>query len=455
MRHVHPALAALSMMGLFLCASAQELPRVETIAQGFNASGDVAVGPNGNIFVANYGPTLSQSNGSQVLRITPDGVVSVFADGFAGATGNTFDDDGNLYQSNNQLGQVVRVDPEGNTSVYATGLAGGVIGLAFDSAGNLFAAGCGNNVIYRIDATTQQTTVFAQGGSLSCPNGMTADEDDNLYAVNFNNGVISRIDPQANITAIAQTPGGSFRPGGGNGHVEFGNGVLYVLSNASGQLYQVTLDGQLTVIAGDGTRGHVDGPALEASFQMPNGIDLSPDGKRIYLNESELTTGGQLTSNYPLTPNRLRVVILEEADPPFQINVGLSGGWFEQETAGQGLMLDINEDQALVFGAWFTYEPGQATKLGDMNHRWLTLQGNYADDTADLTIFATSGGVFDDPATTSTEAVGSATLSFSDCDSATLSYTIDSDSLSGEIALQRLIDSDLCEQLDLAATGTN
>ena len=34
-------------------------------------------------------------------------------------------------------------------------------------------------------------------------------------------------------------------------------------------------------------------------------------------------------------------------------------------------------------------------QLGDPGHRWLTAQGPYNDDTAELTLFLTAGGVFD------------------------------------------------------------
>ena len=48
-------------------------------------------------------------------------------------------------------------------------------------------------------------------------------------------------------------------------------------------IFSVTLAGQVTLLAGAGPlgagpRGNDDGPALEATFSVPNGIRASPDG---------------------------------------------------------------------------------------------------------------------------------------------------------------------------------
>ncbi|MDJ0655360.1 MAG: hypothetical protein QNJ40_14455 [Xanthomonadales bacterium] len=418
--------------------------RVETLATGFDASGDVSVGPQGNIYVGNYGSTLNDSTGSTVTRITLDGQISIFATGFSGASGNVFDAQGNLYQSSIRTAQVIRVAPDGGTEVYASGISGGVIGLAFDSQGNLYANSCGENRIYRI-TPDRQVSVFASGPPLSCPNGLTSDPDDNLYAVNFDNGVISRIDTQGNVSLLARTPGGSFRSGGGHGHVTFGNGVIYTVSNASGQVYEVSLDGTTRLLAGSGARGHADGDPATASFQMPNGIDLSADGRRLYINESESLSGTGLTGTYPLTPNRLRVVVLSEGQA---INPGMSGGWFDSDNPGQGFLFDVVPSTQTFFAAWFTFRgdpPGKDMGKGMGNdHRWYTLQGSYAESAADLQIFSTTGGLFDEASETATVTVGSATLTFDSCEQARLSYQLDSPARSGTIALSPLVSPTLC-----------
>jgi hypothetical protein len=90
--------------------------------------------------------------------------------------------------------------------------------------------------------------------------------------------------------------------------------------------------------------------------------------------------------------------------------------------------------------------------LGEPGHRWLTAQGPYEGDTANLTIFVTSGGVFDSaqpPAVTDPAGDGTMTLEFSDCANGLVSYEITSLGISGEIPIQRIAPDSiaLCETL--------
>lgn len=415
--------------------------RVETLATNFNASGGVTVDADGNVFVGDFGQNLNNANGANVLRIAPDGQVSTYATGFSGASGNTIGPDGALYQANIQSGQIFRIDSSGSAAAFVSGFNGTNIGVRFDSQGNLFSNNCTNNAIQRT-TPSGQTTVLASGGPLNCPNGLTIDENDNLYAVNFSDGRVVRIDPNGQMSVLATTPAGSFRPtSGGNGHVAYGNGRLYVASNATGQIFELTLDGQLSVLAGSGQRGHADGPADQASFQMPNGIAISADGRRLYLNESE-NTSSAFSGTYPLNPNRLRVIVLEEGVEP---NVGMSGAWYEPATSGQGLFLDVIPSTQRLAAAWFTF----AADAND-GQRWYSLLGEYQGATASLDIFESVGGVFDASDTVTTRPVGMATLAFSDCRNALFDYQFDNGS-SGQIELQQLIATELCESLQNAA----
>lgn len=439
---VMPVLAM--AVGLLFAATAAA-QTVSTLATGFNGSGDVAVDEAGDIFVGNFGVLLSNANGNQVLRFTPEGQVSVFAGGLNGASGNTFDTQGNLYQSNIGAGAVMQISPDGTVSTYASGFSG-PIGLAFDSQGNLYVNNCATSVISRVDPQ-RNVSVFVSGFPLSCPNGLTVDDEDNLYAVNFNNGAIVKVTPDQQMSVLATTPGATFRPGGGNGHVIFGNGRLYVASNAASKIFRVSLQGELSEVAGSGVRGHADGPAAQAQFSFPNGIDLSPDGRTLYVNESESTVGTTLTNNFPLTPNRLRAISLPEDEIPFgPINVGLAGAWFEPETSGQGLFIDVIDSGNQLFIGWFTYLPRQGSTPVSTN-QWYTLQGPFEGATAELSIFLTEGGFFDDPEDTMTNAVGSAVLNFLSCTEATLDYAFDNGP-SGTIDLTRLTPDVLCEVLD-------
>jgi hypothetical protein len=119
------------------------------------------------------------------------------------------------------------------------------------------------------------------------------------------------------------------------------------------------------------------------------------------------------------------------------VNAGHMGGWFNPHTPGQGQLVDVDETNDFLFGAWFTYT------LETSNHpyeqHWFTAQGRYAGNKADLVLYETLGGRFDDPALVETAPVGTASISFTDCASGMMQYEIDMLGVSGAFPLTRLI----------------
>jgi len=131
---------------------------------------------------------------------------------------------------------------------------------------------------------------------------------------------------------------------------------------------------------------------------------------------------------------------------PFRINVGHSGAWWNPETSGQGLLLDVEPEEQYMFLAWFTYTDGEATYPAEQH--WFTAQGNYSGDSATLPVYQTLGGRFDDPRPVSGKVVGEMNLRFDNCNQGTVSYAIDDWEVQGAFPIQRLIpDSEnICEQ---------
>lgn len=110
------------------------------------------------------------------------------------------------------------------------------------------------------------------------------------------------------------------------------------------------------------------------------------------------------------------------------ISPALNGSWYNPDTAGQGLQFLFSpQDGNLAYLAWYTYDVnGQSA--GVNGQRWYTVQGNYTPGSAtaiSLPIYLTTGGTFDaGPPASSTTQIGTATLSFSSCSTATLTYNI-------------------------------
>ncbi len=272
------------IISLFLVISTTLFSQeVITITDQINASGGVSVDSSGNIYVANFGNTLS-GNGREVYKISPAGDVELFATGLNGASGNFFFD-GFLYQSNINTGVISRIDSEGTVETFSTGHAGPV-GIAVDKDGIAYVANCGNSTIRKV-LPDGSSTLFASSSLLSCPNGLTLDENGNLYTCNFGDGRVLKISPEGNVTSITALSGNN------NGHLTYRNGRLYVVSRGGNRIYEVNLDGTSQVLAGTGERGNQDAEAIFATFSRPNGIGLSPDGNIIYLNDEVSTNSAQ------------------------------------------------------------------------------------------------------------------------------------------------------------------
>lgn len=121
---------------------------------------------------------------------------------------------------------------------------------------------------------------------------------------------------------------------------------------------------------------------------------------------------------------------------------GLSGSWYDVTTGGQGMLIEINPVDATAFVGWYTYA-ASGESSGAAGQRWFSAQSDYVagSNLADLTIYASTGGIFDSSGGVSTNPVGTATLAFASCTTATFDYTFTAGDLSGTsgtIALTRL-----------------
>ncbi|MDJ0655353.1 MAG: M28 family peptidase [Xanthomonadales bacterium] len=402
---------------------------VTTVAQ-VRASGDIAVAANGTIYLSDFGPP-NQANGNSIDRISPDGSVVTFVTGLGRALeGNAVDSQGNLIQVGFNSNAVYRIDPAGNVTTIASLAA--PVGVAVDAADTIYLTQCRADAVLRLEADGSLTTLAA-GNGLRCPNGLDVGHDGALYVVNNVNGGMLRVGLDGQVTSFATIPGG------GNGHVVFVDGFYYVAGRLAHRIYQVDTSGNVTPYAGTGVDGESDGPNLQATISRPNGIGHSPDGRFLYV------IGSSDFSAATLPVRRIDLPAAEE----FPINGGLSGAWFDPDTAGQGFMFDVIMDSSQIALAWFTFgtQPASGNALvGSDGHEWLTAQGSYAGGTAQMDITLTTGGVFDDPQAVTNTPDGTLTLTFHSCTEATLDYTLN-DGRSGRNELIRATPPTLCETL--------
>jgi hypothetical protein len=127
---------------------------------------------------------------------------------------------------------------------------------------------------------------------------------------------------------------------------------------------------------------------------------------------------------------------------------GLTGSWFNPATSGQGFEIEVFPDligagQGFLFAGWFTYD---VTAAG--GRRWYSLAGNVSaiSGATTLQIYDEEGGNFNAlPSVSAKSVLGQATIAFSDCTTASLSYTFtDGSNRSGTIALKRLSPNVTC-----------
>ena len=149
-----------------------------------------------------------------------------------GIEGPACDRAGNIYAVNfREQGTVGRVTPTGNGEVFLRLPEGSVgNGIRFDKAGNMFVADYPKHNVLRIDAATGTVSVFAHEPAMNQPNDLAIDADGNLYAS----------DPD--------------------------------WSTGTGRLWRISAQGNVTL--------------LDDDMGTTNGIEVSPDGKTLYVNES-------------------------------------------------------------------------------------------------------------------------------------------------------------------------
>lgn len=233
--------------------------------------GGVAIDLVGNIYVADFGDV--------VWKITPEGERQQLASGLYGASGNAIDNEGNLLQSNYYGDSITKIDRKGQSTPFVTSGLSGPVGISIDKqTSDVYIANCRGNSITKI-APDRTVSSFATSDLFHCPNGISSDSSGNLYVVNFRDNKMLKIDRQGFVAVFATISEH------GLGHLCFKKDRFYVTAFSSHEIYEVTLEGTVRRILGNGERGIVDGTDVKARLSFPNGIACSPWAQRLYINE--------------------------------------------------------------------------------------------------------------------------------------------------------------------------
>lgn len=417
---------------------AAEAVEVTTLT-GSPGNGGITVHENGDLYVAEYG-NYTATDGTRIFRISPEGDHATFATGLGLAnSGNDFDAAGNLIQSAFASNVVRRINPQGQASDIA--MVNGPVGVVVADNEEIFVASCAApHSIERIRSGGQVDT-FATHPDFNCPNGLTMGGDGFLYTINWNGGKIFRISPAGQVELFADigTPGA---------HIVYGNGEFYATGRRSSRVYRITSEGEVSVLAGSGENGNDDGPPDEATFSGLNGIAISNDGTRLYVNGTSSATRPNGSSF-----NQIRVVSL--AKQSTDINFGHTGSWFNPDQAGQGFSLEVvpatgESEPDILVAYWFTYARGAS---GGVNRqRWFQAQGPIEGNSAELSVLQVTGGIFNDPEDVTAIEIGTAMFEFTSCTEAVITYSMDlngdgDEETTGEIPIVRLTPDVICGEL--------
>ncbi|MGV3723185.1 MAG: SMP-30/gluconolactonase/LRE family protein [Actinomycetota bacterium] len=149
-----------------------------------------------------------------------------------GIEGPAVDARGNVYAVNfARQGTIGRTSPDGKSEVYVDLPKGSVgNGIRFDRKGFMYVADYTGHNVLRVDPKSRKVSVFAHEGSMNQPNDLAIAPDGTLYAS----------DPNWKASA--------------------------------GQLWRIDTQGKVVKVASD--------------MGTTNGIEVSPDGKTLYVNES-------------------------------------------------------------------------------------------------------------------------------------------------------------------------
>ncbi|MCG2459323.1 SMP-30/gluconolactonase/LRE family protein [Flavobacteriaceae bacterium F89] len=196
----------------------------------------------GFLFIAVGCKQKSEENKTESTRETSQGELSkklyesetfTKAGGFpSGIEGPAVDFNGVLYAVNYEKpGTVGRVDLDGQVTLFITLPDGSVgNGIRFNSKGKMLIADYTKHNILKVDMDTEQIDVFAHNDKMNQPNDIAITDNDILFAS----------DPD--------------------------------WKNSKGQIWKIDRDGKFTL--------------LEKDMGTANGIEVSPDNKTLYVNES-------------------------------------------------------------------------------------------------------------------------------------------------------------------------
>jgi len=184
------------------------------------------------LFIGCQSPSSESITGSSTESLFESSDFTLPGEFTSGIEGPATDQNGNIYVVNyGEKGTIGKVTPEGKSSLFVH-LPNGSIGngIRINKEGDLFVADYTNHNILKINPSSKSISVHAHGPEMNQPNDVAMRSD----------GVLFASDPN--------------------------------WSESTGNLWRIDTDGAITL--------------LESDMGTTNGVEVSPDEKTLYVNES-------------------------------------------------------------------------------------------------------------------------------------------------------------------------
>ncbi len=240
----------------------------------FNGPYALAIDALGNLYVADV-------NNNKIRKVSSTGTVTTLAgNGSAGSADGT----GSAASFNSPYG------------------------VAVDASGNIYVGDVVNNKVRKITSSGVVTTLAGSGSAGSTngigtaasfykPAGVAVDASGNVYVADQYNNMIRKIDAGGNVTTLVGSAAGLYYPIGISVDA---NGNVYIGDLYTNKIRKVSPTGVFSTLAGSGSQGSSDGTSTSASFKGPAGVTVDVFGN-VYVADADNNKIRKISPAYGFT----------------------------------------------------------------------------------------------------------------------------------------------------------
>jgi len=279
----------------------------------------LAVDAAGNVYVADF-VVLSESSLTTIRKVSPNGLLSFPLFAFDNTEANVaVDSAGNIYTADSWQNRIIKMTPDGASYSVAGigkflgstgdgGPAGSASfhypsGVAVDSVGNIYIADLLAHNVRKVTPDGIIVTVAGTGAAgfsgddgpatfarLNRPHAVAVDTAGNLFIADSVNHSVRKVTPDGVIHTVAGNGTAGFRGDGGPavfaqlsdpaGIAVDTSGNLFIADANNHRIRQVTPDGIIRTVVGNGTAGFGGdgGPPESAQLAWPRAVAVDAAG---------------------------------------------------------------------------------------------------------------------------------------------------------------------------------